>query len=94
MNTAPTGRPDNSGWYTIRLQGRLEPRWAAFFEGMTLTTDDGFTVLAGPVVDQSALHGLLQQLRDLGLPLDSVVRAGPDATTPPARTPDTSPTGA
>jgi len=94
MNTAPTSRPDRSGWYTIRLQGRLEPRWGALFEGMTLTADDGFTVLTGPVADQSALHGLLQQLRDLGLPLESVVRAQPDLTTPPPRTPDTSTTGA
>ena len=86
--------PEGSGWYEIRLQGRLEPRWAALFAGMTLTTGDGMTVLAGPVVDQSALHGLLQQLRDLGLPLDSVVRTEPGRPTrPPLRT-DTSTPGA
>ena len=72
MNTAhPTDR-DGSGWYEIRLRGRLGPRWSARFEGMTLTTDAGFTVLTGPVVDQAALHGLLHQLRDIGLPLVSV----------------------
>ena len=86
MNTAPP-HPDGSGWYEIRLQGRLDPRWAARFEGMTLTTGDGHTVLAGQVVDQAALHGLLHQLRDIGLPLVSVCQVGTDveshATTPP-----------
>jgi hypothetical protein len=49
---------------------------------MTLTTgDDGTTVIQGLVVDQAALHALLQQVRDTGLPLISVTQAGPD---PPA----------
>lgn len=74
MNTAPTSRPDESGWYEVRLQGRLDPRWSARFEGMTMTTGDGYTLLSGRVVDQAALHGLLQQLRDIGLPLTSVTR--------------------
>ena len=92
MDTTPTS-PDESGWYEIRLRGRLEARWATRFEGMTLTTHDGFTRLTGPVVDQAALHGLLQQLRDLGLPLASVRQLGPgDAPRPPVH--DTSPTGA
>ena len=68
MNTAATN-PDGSGWYEIRLQGRLDPRWSARFDGMTLTAADGHTLIAGPVVDQAALHGLLHQLRDIGLPL-------------------------
>jgi len=63
----PTGR------YDIRVTGQLAPRWAAFFEGMTLTPqDDGTTVIHGVVADQSALHGLLRKLGDLGLPLVSV----------------------
>ncbi|GAB3083078.1 hypothetical protein [Pedococcus soli] len=81
MDTAPTSRPDESGWYEIRLRGRLEPRWATRFEGMALTTRDGFSQLSGPVADQAALHGLLQQLRDLGLPLASVTQ--PDHGTHP-----------
>lgn len=60
-------------WYEIRLRGRLEARWSAYFVGMTLTPGaDGTTVLRGPVVDQAALHGVLARLRDLGLPLISV----------------------
>ena len=81
MNTAATTDPDGSGWYEIRLQGRLDPRWSARFDGMTLTTGDGFTLLAGPVVDQAALHGLLHQLRDIGLPLVSVTRVEADDAT-------------
>ena len=65
----------DSAWYEIRLQGRLDPRWASWFDGMTLTNrTDGTTVIHGLVADQAALHGLLQRLRDLGLPLLSVDR--------------------
>ncbi len=59
--------------YEIRLKGQLDPRWAAWFDGLSLTYErDGTTLLAGPVADQAALHGLLQKVRDLGLPLLSV----------------------
>jgi hypothetical protein len=59
--------------YEIRVAGRLAPRWATFFDGMTLTArPDGTTVIAGPVRDQAALHGLLHTVSDLGLPLVSV----------------------
>jgi hypothetical protein len=71
MDTAAS-TPEGSGWYEIRIQGRLDSRWSARFAGMTLTTGDGHTLLTGPVVDQAALHGLLHQLRDIGLPLVSV----------------------
>jgi len=93
MNTEPTGRPDESGWYEIRLQRRLDARWSARFEGMTLTTGDDFTLLAGHVVDQAALHGLLHQLRDLGLPLVSVTRIEADDEKRPHPNPHTSNTG-
>jgi hypothetical protein len=59
--------------YEIRVQGHLDGRWASWFDGMTLTRDtDGSTVIAGQVADQAALHGLIQKVRDLGLPLISV----------------------
>jgi len=74
--------------YEIRLQGRLDARWAAWFDGLAVTAaDDGTTALHGPVVDQAALHGVLQKVRDLGLPLLSVTRLGADQPTPDTRSP-------
>jgi hypothetical protein len=59
--------------YEIRIQGRLEGRWSAWFDGMELVDDvDGSTLIRGQVADQAALHGLIQKVRDLGLPLLSV----------------------
>jgi hypothetical protein len=61
--------------YEILIEGVLDRRWAAWFEGLQLTSDEsGQTVLSGPVADQAALHGLLAKIRDLGLPLISVRR--------------------
>ena len=68
--------------YEIRVNGHLGSRWAAWFDGMTLTNeDDGTTVISGPVVDQAALHGVLQKLRDLGIGLRSLTQLGPDTET-------------
>jgi hypothetical protein len=61
-------------WYEIRIQGRLDDRWSAWFEGLDLSHSDGTTVLRGCVPDQAALHGHLHKLRDIGLPLLSVAR--------------------
>ena len=73
MSEIPAGRHDDPGRYEIRLKGHLDSRWAAWFDGLTLTHhSDGTTILHGPVADQAALHGLLQKTRDLGLPLISV----------------------
>lgn len=59
--------------YEIRVDGHLETRWAAWFDGHTLVReDDGTTVVRGDVDDQAALHGLLQRLRDIGIPLISL----------------------
>lgn len=71
MDQPPTNSLDpGAGCYRIRIQGRLEHRWSAWFDGMTLTPDvDGTTVLRGRVSDQAALHGLIQKVRDLGLTL-------------------------
>ena len=66
------------GRYEIRLKGHLDNRWADRFEGMSFTHEsDGTTILAGPVVDQAALYGLLRKVRDLGLPLVSVIQVDP-----------------
>ena len=60
--------------YEIRVEGRLEARWAAWFDELSITSeDDGTTVLRGSVPDQAALHGLLQKVRDLGIPLISLI---------------------
>ena len=75
---APSGKRQQAGRYEIRIEGRLEARWAAWFDGLNLTYDgDGTTLVEGPVVDQAALHGLLQKVRDVGLPLVSVTRLDP-----------------
>jgi hypothetical protein len=56
--------------YEIRVKGNLEPVWADWFDGFTVTRQaNDETVLTGPVPDQPALHGLLAKIRDLGLPL-------------------------
>jgi hypothetical protein len=74
------GRPaTNAQFYEIRLMGHLGPRWGHQFEGLTITLeDDGNTLLSGPVADQAALHGLLRKVRDLGMPLVSVVQIQSD----------------
>lgn len=61
------------GRYLIRLQGRLDPRWSAWFDGMSVEFSDGVTVLEGHLRDQAELHGLLATLRDIGLPLLAVI---------------------
>ena len=64
--------------YEIRLKGHLEARWAERFEGLSFThARDGTTVISGPVIDQAALYGLLRQVRDLALPLLSVIQVEP-----------------
>jgi hypothetical protein len=68
--------------YELRVKGQLADRWAAWFDGMTLTPQaDGTTVLHGMVADQSALHGLLNKVSDLGLELISVTRTPATQTT-------------
>src|SRR5438067_5821087 len=65
--------------YQIRLKGHLGRQWTDWFEGLAITLEDnGDMVLTGSVVDQAALHGLLKKVRDLGMPLVSVMRVKPD----------------
>ena len=66
--------------YQIRVQGNLDPRRSAWFDGLVVThTADGETILAGPVADEAALHGLLIKVRDLHLPLIAVNRVAADS---------------
>jgi hypothetical protein len=65
--------------YEIRVNGVLDGGWSAWFDGLQVSSDEhGQTSIAGPVVDQAALHGLLAKVRDLGLELLEVRRTDPD----------------
>jgi hypothetical protein len=60
------------------VRGVLDRHWSGWFEGLEISSDEpGQTLIAGPVADQAALHGLLAKVRDLGLPLLSVRRISP-----------------
>jgi hypothetical protein len=77
-----TSQPDSHQplTYQIRINGHLDSQWTDWFEGLTITLEeDGNTLLAGPVTDQAALHGLLKKVRDLGLPLVSIVQVQYDS---------------
>jgi hypothetical protein len=74
MNRANHDLADNSG-YEIRIDGHLDDRWSAWFDGLSLVHEnDGTTVIHCPAIDQATLHGLLRRVRDVGLPIVSVTR--------------------
>ncbi len=76
MNTQPAPQPADH--YELRIDGHLDERWSTWFDGLTITHDtDGTSTLAGAVRDQSALYGLIDKARDLGLTLVSVVPCPP-----------------
>ena len=84
--------PDEPTQYEIRIDGHLDDRWAERFEGMTLDREvNGITRLTGPVIDQAALHGLLRAVRDLGMPLLSVIHREPDQAEEQDTRPKTAP---
>jgi hypothetical protein len=67
--------------YQIRVRGVIDATWSDWFDGLTICPQaNGDTLLTGPVRDQSALHGLLVKIRDLGLPLLSVKRVSRNST--------------
>ncbi len=64
--------------YCVRVKGQVGPEWSEWFDGMTITSEEpNETMLAGQVVDQAALYGILNKIRDLGLPLLSILREEP-----------------
>ncbi|HEY8282217.1 MAG TPA: hypothetical protein VIG28_07015 [Leifsonia sp.] len=67
--------PDHSrDGYEIRITGHLDDRWSDWFDGAEISRrSDGTTVIRAEVTDQAALHGLLQKVRDVGMPLQSVI---------------------
>ncbi len=80
MNDPQTSNqvPNEPECYEIRLKGHLDVRWSDWLGNLTITLqDNGITLLTGPVIDQAALHGLLRKVRDLGIPLLSVVCVKP-----------------
>ena len=91
QNNPDRSKIDPSAIYQITVRGRLDSSWTEWFDGlsMTITKDKSgstLTTLTGPVADQSALHGLLARLRDLGLTLLDVhcLDAGKNTVTPPS----------
>lgn len=61
--------------YEIRVRGHLDGHWSEWFDGLAIVNvEDGDALLSGEIVDQSALHGVLAKVRDLGLPLIAVSR--------------------
>jgi hypothetical protein len=74
----PKTDPTEAMVYQIRLKGHLGSQWTDWFGGLTITLEEnGDTLLTGPVADQAALYGLLRKVRDLGMPLLSVICVKP-----------------
>lgn len=71
--------PDGHEVFQIVVKGHLDSEWSEWFDGLTITpVDSGETILTGPLVDQTALHGVLIKIRDLGLPLLRLSRIEPE----------------
>lgn len=73
-----------SSHYRIRVASQLDPAWSERFADMSLSYEATDTVLEGPVPDQAALHGLLSQIRDLGLTLIALERTALERPAPRA----------
>ena len=68
--------------YRIHVRGHLDDRWSDELGGLAVQRrDDGTTALVGPIVDQSALHGVIARIRDFGLPLLAVDRVAESSAT-------------
>ena len=84
----PTPDPPNTlpdrGFYWIRVRGCLDASWSEWFDGLVVTPncESNETVISGEVQDQAALHGLLNKVRNLGLPLVRVTRQDDSAASP------------
>ena len=71
--------PDKPKVFQIKIKGHLGQQWMNWFEGLTIALEeDGNTLLSGSIIDQSALHGILKKIRDLGMPLLSINSVDPD----------------
>lgn len=73
-----TLQAESEGIFEIRVRGALPATWSRWFASFTLGLDEaGNTLMVGPVIDQAELHGVLERIRDLGLPLISVQQVTP-----------------
>jgi hypothetical protein len=68
---------DKASTYQIRIQGALDQSWSDWFDGFTISQQNGETILIGKVLDQAALHSILSKINDLGLAIMSVERVEP-----------------
>ena len=72
---------DNAAIYHIRIQGPLDESWSDWLGGLTISPQpDGTTLLSGSIIDQAALHGILDRLYGMNLSILSVVQVGSEAT--------------
>jgi len=69
---------DQPARYQIRILGALDQSWSEWFDGFTISQQNGETLLVGQVLDQAALHGILAKINDLGLSIISVERFEPE----------------
>jgi hypothetical protein len=73
--------------YTIRVVGQIDEHWSSWFDGLTITNfDPGETVISGDIIDQAALHGTLNRIRNLNLALISVTRIDAEPVDPVGQT--------
>ena len=63
---------DQSATYQIKVKGNLDPSWSDWFDGFSIRSQGNETTLFGMVIDQSALHGILAKINELGLVIISV----------------------
>lgn len=69
--------------YTIRVIGQVDPHWSEWFDGLTISnTPTGEAMISGEIVDQTALHGTLNKIRDLNLALISVINVDSGSVNP------------
>ena len=65
---------ESPSFYEIQVKGTFDESWSDWFDGFSITQEDGKTLLAGQAIDQAALLGILAKINDLGLVILTVMR--------------------